>query len=258
MLFSPRLSPYPAGIGGDPHHATEARSRIESTLAARSPIAIRADRSGYLQAVGGEALLTVARDCGCVVEQRIPLGDFVVRGMELARATSPGGDIDRLADAVRATFLLGEERTLVQDVGFPIRQLVDVALRALSPSLNDPTTAENAMGSLADVLSAIVRKEEIPARARIDSEGAPRFLALAPTLDDLVTLGFEQVRIAAAPHPVVARRLIALLEELGRAAAESGRPLPEAERQIALLRDAQGKQAVAHSAAPSSEAPDSA
>jgi uncharacterized membrane protein len=138
-------------------------------------------------------------------------------------------DARALSDEVERAFEIADERSVVQDPAFPIRQLADVALRGLSPSLNDPTSAENAMGSLADLLVRFARRGQ-PAPVRVDDSGAPRFVALVSTLDDLVRLRFEQVRVKAATYPVVAVELIRLLSEVERSANEMGTACAEARR----------------------------
>lgn len=222
--------PYPCGIG-------EPAEGGETVAGDRDPMdemPIRATRAGFLIAIDGERLIAAARDHGGLIVQRIPVGDFVTSGTELARARSPS-DAQQLAAAVRNAFRLGEERTVTHDHAFPIRQLTDVALRALSPSLNDPTTAENACGSLTEALLAFAERDPVVLR-RADGDGAIRFIARAPDFDDLVRLGFEQVSVHGTDYPVLQRRLLDLLDRLRDAARQHGCSLAESERHAGLLR----------------------
>lgn len=227
---------YPTGTGNeadDPEAAAErARRRTESS----SSTAVRASRAGFLVSVAGEDVVAAAEAHDALVVQRVPIGDFAVTGSTLAEVWCDGQADDGLVDDVREAFRLEGERTIVQDVAFPIRQLADVALRGLSPSLNDPTTAENAMNSLADTLVGFLRVPAADA-VRVDPQGAPRFVAARPTLDDLVRLGFEQVRVKAATYPIVSVRLLALLAELQREADEARVECPEIGHQAALIAE---------------------
>lgn len=235
--------PYPAGVGQGPDDEAAARDEFERRMRDGRRVEVRSPRAGYLNAIDGERLIATTRACDGVVVQRQAIGDFTVTGEIIAEAAVPAGDPSRFAAQVAKAFELGTERTLVQDVAFPIRQLADVALRGLSPSLNDPTTAENAMGSLADALVVFAGHEAVP-HIRVDGLGTPRFGARSPDLDGLVRLGFEQVRLSAGPHPVMARRLLFLLAQIRRAAEASGLPVEEIERQAHLLEEAVASQAV--------------
>lgn len=230
---------FPAGIGADPDDPQEALDRARERMSAGEGLAVRAGRAGFLTELKGEELLGALRAADALVEQCLPLGDFVLTGGLLARVWPPSGrcaDHEDLVARVGGAFTLADERTVVYDVAFPVRQLADVALRGLSPSLNDPTTAENAMGSLADILVRFAAQPAAPV-VRTDAQGAPRLVAAPPALDDLVRLGFEQVRVKAATYPVVSARLLVLLGEVERAAGEHGLPCAEVVRQARLLRE---------------------
>lgn len=228
---------YPAQIGGDPQAPPDAERRARERMAAGGPIEIRARRAGFLTELYGEGLMKPLERAGGLVVQRARLGDFVVTGGLMGELwLGRDADRDRVIAEVTRSFRLNDERTVVHDVAFPVRQLADVALRGLSPSLNDPTTAENAMNSLTDTLVRFAAQPPAPA-PRVDAHEEPRVLALAPDLDDLVRLGFEQVRVKAATYPVVSARLLVLLGEIERAAGEHDVPCGEVARQTRLLRE---------------------
>jgi len=228
---------FPAGIGADPDDPAAATRSAQDRMQGSGTV-VTATRAGFLTLVDGDAIEATAVEHDLLVRQVARLGDFVVTGTPLAQVWSQREpDAERIQELLAPAFRLGSERTVVQDVAFSVRQLADVALRALSPSLNDPTTAENAMGSLADTLIVFARTDCAP-RVRVDADGRPWFVADAPDLDDLVRLGFEQVRAASAHHPVVAARLLELLSAIDLAAAHSGTRSAEAARQSDLLESA--------------------
>ena len=230
---------FPAVIGADPDDPQEALRQVRERMADGDGLAVRAGRAGFLTELKGEELFEAVRPADALVEQCLPLGDFVLTGGLLARvwpASGGDGDHEDLVASVEGAFALADERTVVYDVAFPVRQLADVALRGLSPSLNDPTTAENAMNSLADILVRFAAQPVAPV-VRTDVDGEPRLVATPPALDDLVRLGFEQVRVKAATYPVVCARLLVLLGEVERAAGEHDVPCGEVARQARLLRE---------------------
>jgi uncharacterized membrane protein len=218
-------SPYPGGIG-TPVDGSGSTGQ-DANAAPRA--LVRARRAGYLNSLAGDDIIAAATACEGSVTQRVAIGEFVIAGTALAEVG--GAQAERLARETEELVDLGEERTLVQDIGFPIRQLVDVALRALSPSLNDPTTAENAMGSVAHVLSLVIRSEPAALR-RAGDDGEVRFIAIAPSSDELVRLGFEQVELHSRSNPVFRRRIVTFLEELKDVARAEGAPSGEIESQL--------------------------
>ena len=173
-----------------------------------------------------------ARSTGAFVEQRRGVGAFAVTGATLATVHGPDG-VDPAT--VREAFLLREERVVDGDIAFPVRQLADIALKGLAPGINDPTTSENAMDSATDTLVRFAQRPPV-ASLRADANGVPRLRAIAPTLDDLVLLAFDEVRRDAANRPSFAVRLLELLADL-RAAAPAAAECDEIDRQAELIAD---------------------
>lgn len=230
---------FPSGIGGDPDDIEGCRGAARSRMERSEPIAVEAEGEGYVDSIAGERLIEAARENDGLVRQRVPVGDYVVPGQVLAEIWADGlrdDDREALVDGVRDAFRLGKQRGLVQDAGFTVRQLADIALKGLSPGVNDPTTAENAMDAMTAVIIRFARSER-PSELRVDADGQARFIAEAPELNDLVRLGFEQVRVFAAPYPVVTIAMLGLLEQIARAARRAGLPHEEVEQQAVLLRE---------------------
>jgi uncharacterized membrane protein len=115
-------------------------------------------------------------------------------------------------DDVRSAVGLGNERTLEQDAAFGMRQLVDIALRALSPGINDPSTAVQALDRIHDLLRRLaVRRFPTPARS---IDGVVRLLVNRPGWEDHVRLGLEEIRLAGAEQVQITRRLRTVLADL--------------------------------------------
>lgn len=152
---------------------------------------VRAPRSGYLVTVDSDALLRLARDSGRVLRVAQPVGAFVAEGSVLA-AAGGGQALDEAGAArLRACIVLGSQRTVEQDAGFGLQQLVDVALRALSPGINDPTTACMCVDRLGALLARLGRRR-IPEPLRFE-DGHLRLIAPAPGFGDMVSGAFDPV-----------------------------------------------------------------
>lgn len=174
---------------------------------------VRADAEGWVQQLDPGGLLEAAPP-GATLRLDVRVGSFVAVGMPLCTVWAPDLDDDRaeeVADAVRGSVAVGGARTMQQDIAFGVRQLVDIAVRALSPGINDPTTAYEAIVHLGALLAHVAHRD-LPPRVRTDDEG--RTLVAAADLDhaDLVERAFAQVRVAAASHPSVS---IAILRVIG-------------------------------------------
>ena len=229
--------------GGRGEPDDERRSSLDAAAAmdAVEPEDVYADSSGYLAVVDTDSLIDAAAGHDALIRQCVAIGDYVVPGQLLAELFVAPGDAQEdeegpgeLAAAVRSSFVLGRQRTLVQDIGFPVRQLADIALKGLSPGINDPTTAENAIDAMGSFLVEFTACDR-PSPVRVDEAGEARLVARAPDLDDLLRLGFEQVRIAAADHPTVSRRMLELLDAIDGAAARAGVESSETGRQRRLI-----------------------
>ena len=127
---------------------------------------------------------------------------------------------------------IGPERDVRQDVAFGLRQLVDVAERALSPGVNDPTTAVQALDQVHDILRRLVRRR-FPSPSRLDAQGGLRLVLPRPDWAAIVRLALDEIRHSGEGAIQVARRLRFLLEDLLQVAPDFRRP--ELQRQLSLL-----------------------
>jgi len=122
-------------------------------------------------------------------------------------------------EAWKKAFAMGEERTFEQDPKYAIRLLVDIAIRALSPAINDPTTAVQALDQIQDLLLRIgSRRLEIGAVR--DSEGTLKLIISHPTWEDFLRLAFDEIRFCGATSVQTMRRMKALVSDLIHALPE--------------------------------------
>jgi uncharacterized membrane protein len=171
----------------------------------------RVGRSGVLLAIDIKDLAAVARRTGCVIEVVPQVGDFVARGEPMFRVYPRGGvvPVARLAAAV----MIGDERTFEQDPAFAFRILVDVAAKALSPAINDPTTAVLAIDQIHQLLRQVGRRRLDAGEVR-DADGTLRVVYRTPDWDDFVLLAVTEIRQYGSGSIQVARRTRAMLENL--------------------------------------------
>jgi uncharacterized membrane protein len=205
----------------------------ESSTAAEGsdPNVVLATKSGVVTVVAHRQLVQTAHDADCVLELVPSLGDYVPAGASLFKVLEPSGRLDR--DRARNGVVLSMERTLDQDVAYGLRLLVDMTERSLSDSRwQDPTTAVQAIDRLHDCLRQLARRP-IPDGTYRDDDGAVRLIQHVMSWEDYVHLAFDEVRLAGAGSPQVARRLQAALQDL-RAIAAPERQAVLAQ-QLALL-----------------------
>ncbi|MBB6074637.1 DUF2254 domain-containing protein [Streptomyces paradoxus] len=167
-------------------------------------------RAGVLRDVHISRLVRVARKHGVVLRLIPRTGDFVVPGMPVLAVH--GGPVPPRR-ALRYAVSVGVERTYHQDLGFGLRQLADIALRALSSAINDPTTAVQALDRIVQFLAALSRRPLDAALYR-DRAGVLRLVQPVPGWAELVDLGFTEVRGCAPGNPQVCRRMLAGLDDL--------------------------------------------
>jgi len=154
---------------------------------------IRAENSGYLQAVDNDALTNVATEENLLIYLGYRPGDFITKGSALVTVW-PGTKVnDKLSDMINAVFILGSERTLEQDAEFAISQMVEIAVRALSPGINDPITAITCIDWLGVILCKLANRK-MPPSHRYDKESKLRIIRKPYSFQGLVGAAFNMIR----------------------------------------------------------------
>lgn len=192
---------------------------------------VSAETRGMLIAIDVDGAVSLARDLDVTFVAVPAIGDFVPEGSPVLGVVGGVIDPDRRDDAGEL-FALARDRTVEQDVPFGFRQLVDVAERALSPSLNDPTTAVQTLDQIHDLLRRMVVRR-FPPQTHRDEDGVVRLVLHGSSWDQLVTLAVSEIRTFGARSIQVLRRLRGLLLDLLEVAPPSRRdPI---ERELAVL-----------------------
>jgi len=167
---------------------------------------VPAKASGYIQSVNNAALLSLARDRKTIVWMEHGIGEFVVQNTALVSLDLEDPPDQETIDALQATFSISRHRTVEQDAAFGIRQIVDVALKALSPGVNDVTTAVTCVDYLTAILARIAPRQ-IPSSHRYE-EGELRVIAKGPSFKGLLAESFDQIRNNAKGNVAVISRML--------------------------------------------------
>jgi uncharacterized membrane protein len=214
---------YPDGVG---QALPEALAVPEGNATA---IVLSPGPNGVLTGIDEERILAAATKHGCVIVLEHMPGDFVRDG---ARLFTIYGRWDREAEGdLVASVAFGLERTMQQDAAFGLRQLVDIAQRALSPGINDPTTAVQVIDQLHALLGEIVVRDIPSPNRKVD--GALAVVLPRPSWETYVALACDEIRRAGSAQIQIQRRLRAMLNDLLEVAHESRRP--PLEEQLRLL-----------------------
>jgi uncharacterized membrane protein len=192
---------------------TDIRWEFGTTTRADPTLVVRASRGGAIQAVDPDGLVEWARAHGAELVLPHPVGDFMNTGGVLVHVY--GGELgDRAAQELEGMVALGDERTFDQDPAFAIRIMVDIANRALSPAVNDPTTAVQVLDHIGEVLG-LIGTTDLEKRTKPASADTPAAIVMVTRRwEDFVTLGLTEICQYGATSVQVMRRLRALLEEL--------------------------------------------
>lgn len=202
-----RLYPQELGEGS---HGEEASSR-RATDAPNEWYAVASASTGYIQRINSAALLSTACECDALLRIERGVGEFVVKGSALVWVAGRPLD-DELASALRGFFTIDTYRTVQQDVAFGIRQLVDIALKALSPGVNDSTTAAMCV----DQLGALLVKLAGRRLDRLACAEYGRWLLVfpEPTFETLTDAAFNEIRRNASSNVHVLTRVLDALERI--------------------------------------------
>lgn len=201
---------YPAQPGVDlPHRGATwspevGTSRVVVTLT---------DRHGSVTHIDAKALLALADRLDAVITVDVQAGQFVTAGQQIARVWGRDEIDESDADAIRRRIWVGSERQLRQEIGFGLRQLVDIAERALSPGINDPTTALQVIDEIHRILRELVVRE-MPSPYVADEQGNVRVVHRPQAIEGLLQMPVREIAHYGADAVRVVPRLRAMLIDL--------------------------------------------
>jgi len=203
------------------------------------PDAVRSASAGVVAKIDTDGLVAAAAREGCVLELCARMGDFVPRDAPLLRVH--GAQTARLADTAKLV-VLHDERTHDLDPAFGVRKLVDIAVRSAA---EDPSTTIEAMHRIHDSLRQLAWRP-FPSGRHTDAAGELRLIVPVRDWEDFVRLAFEEIRLAGAAQPQIARGLRAVLEDLKTVAPDERQAALDEQRELldAAVRRAYDEESV--------------
>ena len=226
------LMPYPRKAVNMAARDAAVPANLDSAIASRA--------SGYIRYVDIPRLRSLAKSYGVCVRLERRVGHFIAESAPLLKATHGDRITNDRALELLAAIDIGPRRTMQQDVEFGIVQIVDIALRAMSPAVNDPTTALSCVDQLSCILIRWLSREA-PRSFYYDPPHVLRVIIPWIRFEGLLNLAFEQIRHYAASDAAVSLRLMRALGDIGFIAADPAIHLVLVERGKRLLEGCEGR-----------------
>ena len=200
---------------------------------ARDARPVPALEDGYLQLIDADTLMALASEEDMLLQLEHRPGHYLVKGSAMVMAWPGERVTDSLVQRMNAAFALGNGRTAAQDIEFCVNQLVEIAVRALSPGINDPFTAIACVDRLGSALCRLARRD-LPSSHRYDPEGKLRLVVPVPTFAGAVDAAFNQIRQSARANPAV---IIRMLDSIAQIAGQvqSAQDAASLQRQAGML-----------------------
>ena len=224
-----RLFPDHVGEEASAEQRAETATRLRETMW----LAVPAKRTGYVQSIDADRLINIAAECDSVIRLEVRIGQFTIDGTPIASIATRRGrspDRDRYAPesadardsaAIAACFAVGTFRTINEDAAFGVRQIVDVAVKALSPGVNDTTTAVTCIDWLSAILVRLANRSiETPFRS---DDGVVRVIAAGPTFESMLALAVDEIRQNASSNVPVLGALLEMARRVGHAVRDPER-----------------------------------
>lgn len=186
-----RLFPEKIGEGESVHHPPVSQSILDDFHS--HSCSIQSLKSGYIQAINQHRLIQLAKDNDLLISIKFHPGEFIVQNSDLLWVFPDYRMTPELAKKIHKTIVFGYQRTQQQDIKFCINQLVEIALRALSPGINDPFTAIRCIDQLSAALCHLAQKK-IPSPYRYDDDNKLRVIASPVTFSEAVDSVFNPIR----------------------------------------------------------------
>jgi uncharacterized membrane protein len=178
---------------------------------------IKAEVGGYLQAIENSSLVEIAREQNGVIFLHYRPGHFIIKGASLAKIVADGPIDTSVFPRLNKQLICGTHRTQEQDIEFSVLQLVEVAVRALSPGINDPFTCIQCLDHLSAILCQLAQRQ-FPSPYRYDSGGGLRVIAPPVTFGGVLNAAFNQIRQHGKGNVAVIICMLEGLERIGESA----------------------------------------
>jgi uncharacterized membrane protein len=202
---------FPERLGNGPDE-DEDQDQVLKSVEEMNWCPVPADSDGYIQSVNNDALLRLARDRKTVVRMERGIGAFVVQNTALVSLALEEPPDQETIRVINAAYSIDRFRTVEQDPAFGIRQIVDMALKALSPGVNDTSTAVMCVDYLTAILARLA-SQNFPALLRYEGDRLS-VITIAPTFESLLDEAFDQIRGSAIGNVGIMARMLSAIETL--------------------------------------------
>lgn len=208
---------FPEGIGKSADTPAPVGTLPADFEASSTPV--RAADDGYLGFVDADELMSIATSEDLLLQVDFRPGHYIVADTILLRAYPSQRTSKQICERLRQAFVVGSQRTAAQDIEFPLSQLVEIAVRALSPGINDPFTAVSCVDRLSSSLCRLAQRQ-MPSPYRFDEKDRLRVIAPAIAFAALLDAGFNQIRQSANGNVAVTIRLLEALMRVAQFTAD--------------------------------------
>lgn len=191
----------------------ESQNPIIDSLDERTWYPVPSAVSGYIELVNDNALLQLAEEIRTIVRTEHGIGAFVVQDTALVSLALTYPPEQSTIDAINAAYSIGRHRSVEQDPAFGIRQIVDMAIKALSPGVNDTSTAVMCVDYLTSIMARLAGRK-FPVSHRYEGETL-RVIAIVPSFEGLLADAFDQIRGSAEVNVAILMRILGALHTIG-------------------------------------------
>jgi uncharacterized membrane protein len=189
---------------------------------------IPARKTGYIEDIDMGALLDVAREHGTILRMEHGIGEFIIESAPLLSVVGLSNMDDETTYKLNAAYSVSRQRTVETDAAFGIRQIVDIAMKALSPGINDTTTAVMCIDYLAAILVRLATRRFAPSHCL--DQGKLRIITRGPSFESLLAEAFDQIRQNSAGNVAIMERMLGALYTIAGQTADPGRRRAVGER----------------------------
>ena len=207
----------PEEIRSDDHREDEPETRIAS-LVATDGYAVRVSRTGYIQYIDPQSLMTLAREHNLVIRLLYKPGQIVFRDTRVALVWPAAQIDDELDRQIRKAFRIGNGRTPTQDVAYAFNQLVEIAVRAMSPAINDPFTAMTCLDYMGEGLALFIQQGE-KRPYYYDQDNQLRLILKPVTFAELASTAFDMLRHCSCDNASVLLYMLDVIDAVGQEAS---------------------------------------
>lgn len=216
------------------HDEEEGRKQILKSMDKRSWYPVAAARSGYVLSMDNNVLIALATEDRTIMRMEQGIGSFIVQDTALISLALTYPPEKKTTEAVNSAYIIGTHRTVDQDPAFGIRQIVDIAIKALSPGINDTSTAVICVDYLSSIMARLAGRQFPPMYLYKDE--TLRLVAIVPRFEGLLAEAFDQIRSSAETNLAILIRMLGALNTIS-SMTNNANHLTALEQQLQLIAE---------------------